>query len=75
MQNIRVGSALVRFGAGAGIFFVWTVFEKQVIGPFGIHQYMPFYRVNGMCAWDILAITVIFAAFVRSETQSGREII
>ena len=75
MQHTMVATALVKFGAGAGVFFVWTVLEKQVIEPFGIYQYMPFYRIDGICAWDILAMAVIFAAFVRSERRSGKEIL
>ncbi len=71
MQNDSVATTLVRFGAGAGVFFVWTVIEKQIIEPFGLYRYMPFYRVDGICTWDILAIAVIFAAFIRSERRSG----
>lgn len=66
MQKIQFGSlpTLAKFGIGAGIFFVWTLFEREVIERFGIYHYMPLYRVEGICAWDILAITVIYASFV-----------
>ena len=75
MRQIQLGAipSLVRFGAGAGILFVWTLFEKQIIEPFGIDQFMPFYRVDGICAWDILAITVIAFAFVRLGKRSAME--
>jgi len=74
MEKIHFGSlpTLAKFGAGAGILFVWTVFEKEVIERFGIYHYMPFYRVGGICAWDILAIAVIYASFIyASKPQQG----
>jgi hypothetical protein len=64
---------MIRFGAGAGIFFAWTVSERQIIEPFGIYQYMPFYRVEGICLWDILAITVIALVFLRFGKRSATE--
>lgn len=77
MQQVQLGAlaSLVRFGAGAGIFFVWTVIEKQIIEPFGIYQFMPFYRVDGICAWDVLAIIVIAGAFAMLGKRSATEIL
>lgn len=74
MQQIHFRSlpALAKFGIGAGILFLWTVFEHEVIERFGIDQYMPFYRVGGICAWDILAMATIYATFLylsRPEKQ------
>ena len=73
MQKIQFGALprLVQFGAAAGIFFLWTGFEKQIIEPLGIHRYMPFYRVEGICAWDILAMTVLAATFVVLNKRSS----
>ncbi len=77
MQNFEDAALAgwVKFGAGAGVFFVWTVFEKQIIEPFRIDRYMPFYRIEGICAWDIAAITAIFLIFrslsVRSRSRVG----
>jgi hypothetical protein len=65
---------LVRFGAAAGIFFVWMLFEKQIIEPFGIYRYMPFYRIEGVCAWDVLVAILITVAFVRLGKRSSIEI-
>ena len=56
MQQIQFGSlpALAKVGIGAGILFIWVLFEREVIERFGIYHYMPLYRVEGICAWDIL---------------------
>lgn len=55
---------LTRLGAAAGLLFLWTLFEKQFIEPNRLYNYMPFYRANGMCVWDVLAIAVIAVLFV-----------
>lgn len=69
VQNLQPKTLanLVKFGAGAGIFFLWTLLEKQIIEPFGIYLYMPFYRVEGVCAWDVLVAIVIITVFVRLD--------
>ena len=66
MQQIHFGAlpTLAKFGIGAGILFAWTGFEREVIEPFGIYKYMPFYRVDGICVWDILATIVIYGSFI-----------
>jgi hypothetical protein len=66
MEKLHYGAlpAFAKFGIGAGVLFIWTVFEHEVIERFGIYQYMPFYRVGAICAWDILAITVIIIASI-----------
>jgi len=75
MQQIQFRSlpTLAKFGIGAGILFVWSVFEHEVIERFGIYQYMPLYRVDGICAWDILAIAVIYASFIYVSRRSASE--
>jgi len=54
---------LIRLGAGAGLFSLWTVLETQIIEPSGLYVYLPLYRVNGICIWDVFAIALIVAAF------------
>jgi len=74
MDKVHFASlpSLAKFGIGAGLFFVWTLIETQIIEPFGVYQYMPFYRVDGVCAWDILAITAIYGWLLYlSRTQVG----
>jgi len=55
---------LTRFGAGAGLFFAWTLFEKFILEPSGLYRFLPFYRVSGPCIWDLLAISAIVVAFL-----------
>ena|GEM_PF-2555107 len=64
-RQAKTLASLVEFGAGAGIFFLWTLLEKQIIEPFGIYRFMPFYRVEGVCAWDVFVAIAIVAVFVR----------
>ncbi|MGA9945048.1 MAG: cupin domain-containing protein [Candidatus Cybelea sp.] len=54
------------FGIAAGIFFAWTLVERFAIEPLGIDDYLPYYRVNGMCVWDVFALAVIVLFFARS---------
>jgi hypothetical protein len=61
-----IPAPLLRLGAAAGVLFLWTVFEKQILEPTGLYAYLPFYRVQGICVWDIAAIAVIFTAFMFS---------
>jgi hypothetical protein len=66
-------SWLTRVGAAAGLFFMWTIIETQFIEPFGLYVFLPFYRVNGICTWDVFAIAGIVAAFAlagRREVQA-----
>lgn len=74
MQQIHLRSlpALAKFGIGAGLLFVWILFEREVIERFGIYHYMPLYRVEGICAWDILVTIVIFASFIYASRRPAR---
>jgi hypothetical protein len=75
MRQIQFGSlpTLAKFGIGAGLLFVWSIFEREVIERFGLYQYMPLYRVDGICAWDIAAIIVIYASFVYLSRRPASE--
>ena len=68
-----LGTPLVRLGAAAGVLFLWTVFEKQILEPTGLYTYLPFYRVQGICVWDIAAIAVIFTAFMFAQVKESEE--
>jgi len=67
MQKIQF-SALptpVKFAVWLSFIFAWVAFERVVIEPFDIYRYMPFYRVEGFCPWDALAVLVISIALIR----------
>jgi hypothetical protein len=61
MQKIPLSSlpALAIFSIGVSMLFLWVAFEQQVIEPFGIWHYMPFYRVQGFCVYDAAATATI----------------
>ena len=73
MKRIQGGFLyrLTYLGAAAGLLFLWTLFEKHVIEPYGLYAYMPFYRVNGMCVWDVLAIVAISTLFLTAMRREG----
>lgn len=67
------GTPLHRIGAASGILFLWTVFEKHILEPTGLYAYLPFYRTQGICVWDIGAMAVIFTAFVFAGVKSRKQ--
>jgi hypothetical protein len=52
-------------------FNTWVLFEETVIDRYGLWEYLPYYRVGKLCAWDIggLALIgwVVLRAFRRSQ--------
>lgn len=67
--HFRSLPALAKFGIAAGFFFVWTLFEREVIERFGIYHYMPFYRVEGVCPWDVLAAIAIYGGIAYASSR------
>jgi hypothetical protein len=55
----------VKFSVWLSFVFLWIAFERLVIEPFNIYRFMPFYRVEGFCPWDALAIIVITVVLLR----------
>jgi hypothetical protein len=51
----------------------WMALEREVIEPLGIYRFMPFYRVQGFCVWDFLAIVAITVVLVRMNAAVPRE--
>ena len=50
-------------------FNTWVLFEETVIDRHGLWEYLPYYRVGKLCAWDIGAMAllgyVVWRAFRR----------
>ena len=72
MQKVQF-SALptpVKFSVWLSFVFFWVAFERLVIEPFNIYRFMPFYRVEGFCPWDALAIIVITVVLVRMNAAA-----
>ncbi|MBM4383323.1 MAG: hypothetical protein FJ091_08110 [Deltaproteobacteria bacterium] len=50
---------LVRFAIWLTFFNTWVLFEETIVDRYGLWQYMPYYRVAKLCAWDIGAMALI----------------
>jgi hypothetical protein len=42
-------------------FNTWVLFEETIVDRYGLWQYMPYYRVARVCAWDIGAMVLLGA--------------
>ena len=63
----------VKFSVWLSFVFFWIAFERLVIEPFNIYRFMPFYRVEGFCPWDALAIVAITVVLVRMNAAAPAE--
>jgi hypothetical protein len=54
-------------------FNTWVLFEETVVDRYGFWEYMPYYRVGRLCAWDIgaLALIVWFVMRTAKRLQAG----
>jgi hypothetical protein len=70
--GIRALPGIVKAAVVVTFFNTWVLFEETVVDRYGLWQYMPYYRVAKLCAWDIGALALIiwitFRAF-RSRTR------
>jgi hypothetical protein len=53
-------------------FNTWVLFEETVVDRYGIWQYMPYYRVGRLCAWDFGALALIVWLASRAFRAVGR---
>jgi hypothetical protein len=51
--------AIVKAAVLVTFFNTWVLFEETVVDRYGLWQFMPYYRVARLCAWDFGAIGVI----------------
>ena|SRR5215813_11656620 len=61
--------AAVRFATWLTFFNTWVLFEETIVDRYGLWQYMPYYRVARLCAWDIGAMALIAFALRWSLRQ------
>jgi hypothetical protein len=47
-------------------FNTWVLFEETVIDRYGWWEYLPYYRVAQLCAWDIGALALIIWLTIRA---------
>jgi hypothetical protein len=50
---------LVRFAIWLTFFNTWVLFEETIVDRYGLWQYLPYYRIARLCAWDIGAMALI----------------
>lgn len=53
------GARLVPFAIWLTFFNTWVLFEETIVDRHGLWQYMPYYRVGRLCAWDIGAMILL----------------
>lgn len=50
---------IVKAAVILSFFNTWVLFEETVVDRYGLWQYMPYYRVARLCAWDVGAFALI----------------
>jgi hypothetical protein len=58
-SNGRALPGIARFAIVLTFFNTWVLFEETVVDRYGLWQYLPYYRVGMLCAWDIGALALI----------------
>jgi hypothetical protein len=53
-------------------FNTWVLFEETIVDRYGLWEYMPYYRVARLCAWDIGALALIVWVTVRAFRRTRR---
>lgn len=53
-------------------FNTWVLFEETVVDRYGVWEYMPYYRVARLCAWDIGALALIVWITARAFREARR---
>jgi hypothetical protein len=66
-----MADTLTRFAVWLTFFNTWVLFEETIIDRYGLWEYLPYYRVARLCAWDIGA-TILLALFVRWAYRKAR---
>lgn len=52
-------AGIVRFAVWLTFFNTWVLFEETIVDRYGLWQWMPYYRVARLCAWDIGAMALL----------------
>jgi hypothetical protein len=60
---------LLKVAVAVTFFNTWILFEETIIDRHGLWEYLPYYRVARLCAWDIgaavLIVSTVWWAFRR----------
>lgn len=63
---------IVKLAVVLTFFNTWVLFEETVVDRYGLWQYMPYYRVAKLCAWDIGALVLIAWLAARAFRKAAR---
>jgi hypothetical protein len=63
---------IVKAAVVVTFFNTWVLFEETVIDRYGLWEYMPYYRVAKLCAWDIGALALIMWVTFRVLRRARR---
>ena len=67
---------IIKIAVWLTFFNTWVLFEETIIDRYGLWEYLPYYRVARLCAWDIGAMVLLAIlvrmAFRRSRTATAR---
>lgn len=48
-----------QFAIWLTFFNTWVLFEETIVDRYGLWEYMPYYRVGKLCAWDVGAAALL----------------
>ena len=68
-----VRPSVLRFAVWLTCFNTWVLFEETIVDRYGLWQYMPYYRVARLCAWDVGAIVLLGFVVWRLFRRRPRE--
>lgn len=57
----------VRLAAALTLFNTWAIVAEFGIDRYGLDEYLPFYKVGGICVYEIIILVAIVLLFVRSS--------
>ena len=66
-------SGVLRFFVWLTAFNTWVLFEETIVDRYGLWQWMPYYRVARLCAWDVGAMALLGFVVWRLFRRRSRE--
>jgi len=60
--TVAASPPIVRVATWLTFFNTWVLFEETIVDRHGLWEYMPYYRVGRLCAWDIGAMALLALA-------------
>lgn len=58
-ETVRSYPGVLRAAVVLTFFNTWVLFEETIIDRYGLWEYLPWYRVGKLCAWDVGALALI----------------